>query len=158
MNKSPQVALVQRRSDQPLVPYYDDESQLINVKRPTRSGRRYQVNVDNVLIFNLAEGGLVTDFYLMIRKDLWQVREPFPPKPHPILLADLEFSKDAIDQKFFGASVTPWIVPETNQQRTAVRFFLSPESSHMEPIELSEGCIAFVEDGQLVGFYLDLSP
>ena len=60
MSELLEINLLQRMSNNLLVPYYDEESELIVVDRPIRSSR-YQVNVDNVLIFDIAADGLVMD-------------------------------------------------------------------------------------------------
>jgi hypothetical protein len=150
------VDLRQPSPGRPLLPRYDAESELIVVERPVRLRSRHQVNVDDVLIFDVAENGLIVDFDLMIKMRLWRVREPWPPRPRATRRADLGFAAETIARKFFNATVIPWIVPETNQQRTAVRFVIHPEGPHTEPIELSERCIALVNEGRLVGFHLEL--
>jgi hypothetical protein len=157
VSKKFRMRLVQPPIDQPLLPYYDEESHLIGVKRSIRLKRREVINVSNVLFFDVAEDGLIISFYLMIGKDIWQIREPFPPKPRPLVRADLAFTEETIVQRFFDATVTPWIIPETNPQRTAVRFFIHPAGPHTAPLELSDRCIAFVDDGRLVGFHLELA-
>lgn len=136
-------------------PSYLVDSKLINVERKNQRKFRYQVNVDSVLIFDLDLNGIVMAFELIIRRDRWKIREPFPSRPLTSRKADLGFTKESIARKFYDLSA-PGIVVETNQLKTSVRFFLCLESSRPEPIELSQRCIAFVEDGQLVGFHLDL--
>lgn len=130
-----------------LYPQYDAESDILTigsmVQRPWPQG----VDIDGNIVFDLDENRLLANLDLHVGKRLWHkgIKRPWPSNADP---HDLEFTMATIGTKSFS---TPLRI-NTDRQRSQVEIEIgeNDEGKHETAIALSDRCVAFVCNDQLV--------
>jgi hypothetical protein len=112
----------------------------------------YGVNVDYSLILDLDSSHTLAHVELLDEKRLWKVVDPFPDKPYITRKANLVFPKHIIEHEIFEQPVK--VV--TDKRKDHVLIWFGGTLREAAAVELSENCLALVEDNQLLGFYVTL--
>ncbi len=135
-----------------IFPRYDEESRLIIAGNQQVSDWPIGVNIDTTVILDAGPDRILASVEVIFRRELWSMEHDFV-APEVGAAADIEIREEAlIDPDYFIP-----VNVSTNAARSAARVMFGTLSEGAVSVELSEHCLALVEDDRLRGFYFDLS-
>lgn len=135
-----------------LWPRYDSAAGLVEVTTDDRREWVLGVNIGASVVFDLDVDRVLVNFDLLIPRRRWKVGHDVH-RPKDAVVGALQFSAETVREKTFALSVAVWSDPA----RRYLHVELQASKYRPPAIELSERCFAFVRNGVLHGFLLDLA-